>query len=94
MAGVRRALRHSLRPSFYDDHEDVLAPSIGRACMHLCAVCAVLSLPATLSLLVRLGPAIAEKKPLSVLAGGSLGALILGSEMSSTRRSLGRSTMR
>jgi len=35
-----------------------------------------------------------EKKPPSVLAGGSLGALILGSEMSSTRRSLGRSTMR
>ena len=34
------------------------------------------------------------KKLPAVLAGGSLGALILGSEMSSTRRSLGRSTMR
>ena len=70
MAGVRRArraLRHSLRPSFYDDHEDVLAPSIGRACMHLCAVCAVLSLPATLSLLVRLGPAIAALRASSLL---------------------------
>lgn len=69
MNGVGATIRHSLRPSYYDEHTDVVEPSLGKACSHLVLLCLMLSLPATAGLIVRIAPALVSVQISSVLDG-------------------------